>query len=335
MEELQLQLQEDKSPLATTLEQLFRAFDYLTCFPHHAPKKTKDFFLWSKESNQSEKYEMVPYVINYYKVVDTLHILYDILKAMFPAECTADPHLPKPRQCQQKKYVNCHFGADCKDNNSSSQKGCNFRHADELEQQHDARLAQDYDGERSRFFDMYHRMALHCCKYGLSCYGRCGYRHHSNCTCAAEYLARKQTNSCGSASPDSSFNGSCSSDCTGAYDGIRPTTSSSSSSGSTTVEAFDSKWPVVATKGAKKTTSATAAATTTAATATASVFNKSAKGRKGVKSSSSTVPLLPTLTTIGTTATMNSKAPPTWCDKTKSASAYRLEKLGPKKTTTK
>jgi hypothetical protein len=332
MKELQLQLQKDKPGLATSLEQKFRAFEYLTCWPHHAPTETKYFSLPAQPGLKGQPgleggmYEMEPYVINYCRVVDTLHILYEVLKAIFPSECTVNPHLPTPLQCQQNKYVNCGRGASCKHNSSS--QGCKFRHADSLEQQHDARLAQDYDGERSRFFDMYHRMALHCCKYGLSCYGRCGYRHHSNCTCAAEYLA-STSNSCGSASPNSSFDGSCSSsDCTDEYDGdIRLTSSSSSSSGSTTVEAFDtsSDWTVVGNK--------TMTATTTTASATASVFNKGAKGRKGVKSS--TVPLLPTLTTIGTTATMNSKAPPTWCDRTKSTSAYRLEKLISKKTTTK
>jgi hypothetical protein len=321
MKILQLQLKDDNSPLATSLEQHFRAFEYLTCWTHHAPGETKHFFVWQRESNQIEKYEMVPYVINHYRVVDTLHNLYDILKAIFPEECTVDPHLPAPLQCQQKKYVNCKHGADCKHNGLS--QGCKFRHADVHDQHHDAELAQDYPNERSRYFDTFHRQALHCCRYGLKCNSRCGYHHHSNCTCAAEYLAR--TNSSGSDSPICSLNGSYSSDCTDEYDGdVRP---DSSCSGGTTVEAFDSDWTVVG----KKTI-------TTSTTATASVFNKGAKGRKVFKSSTVLLPLLPTLTISGTTATVKattSMALPSWCDKTKSTSACRLEKLGPKTTTTK
>jgi hypothetical protein len=172
MKELQLQLQKDKPGLATSLEQKFRAFEYLTCWPHHAPTETKYFSLPAQPGLKGQPgleggmYEMEPYVINYCRVVDTLHILYEVLKAIFPSECTVNPHLPTPLQCQQNKYVNCGRGASCKHNSSS--QGCKFRHADSLEQQHDARLAQDYDGERSRFFDMYHRMALHCCKLALA-----------------------------------------------------------------------------------------------------------------------------------------------------------------------
>jgi hypothetical protein len=323
----QLQLQVDNPPLAAALEKHFRVFEYRTCWPHHAPTETKYNY------KNGLKFEMVPYVINHYLVIDTLQLLHTLLQAIYPEECTVDPHLPPPLQCQQIKYLDCKHGAGCTHNNLYQE--CTHRHADA---QAAAKLEKAYPGPRSRFFDTYDRMALHCCKFGLDCYNVCGFRHHPDC-----FISSSSTGSSGPGSPNGSSNGSsngsCSgSDCTDEYsrincDGVereRPSSSSSSSSGSsasTSVEAFDSDWTLVGTKTAAETT------TTAVTSATASVFNKGAKGRKGFKSGT----VLPSITNNGavtsTTASVTAaQAPPSYSDKAKSKTAFRMVVLSSKKT---